>query len=369
MDQTECKECLVSLTEAKSIGVKHELTTISTRASNPNLKSLGNSLGKFENIKAVTDSNNIISYYIINYKGGGFLILSADKRVKPVLAYSNESSFPIDKIEYPEGIVDWLESSKKYVAKVRNSKSKLTSDDIELWSDCMISRVTKRPPLEDGECIGGCPNTSYTRGPLLKTEWAQGQGFNAQVPFTGCTGNAYDRALVGCVAVAMAQVMKYHQYPNTFNWNAMDNIYATAETARLMADIGASDGVNMTYGCIVSGAYSEDIAGALKRKYKYSSANFGDFNSATVKSEISNGRPVLLSGKNLSKKEGHAWVADGYRSDMIYSSDCNNSWTYLYLHMNWGWGGYSDGYYSFDNWTGGGSSFNDNKKMTYNIKP
>lgn len=344
------------------------MTTIPTRASNTKLKSLGNSLGKFENIKEVTDSNNVISYYIINYKGGGFLILSADKRARPVLAYSNENSFPIDNTEYPEGVVDWLESSKKYVAKVRESKAKLSSDDMELWSDCMISRVTKRPPV-DGECTGGCPNTSFTRGPLLKTEWSQGNGFNSQVPFTGCVNNAYNRALVGCVAVAMAQVMKYHQYPNTFNWNAMDNFSARDETARLMADIGAPDGVNMNYGCAASGAYSEDIAGVLKKKYKYSSATFSNYNPATVESEISAGRPVLLSGKNNALGAGHAWVADGYRRDKIFSSNCNNSWTYLYFHMNWGWGGSQDGYYSFDNWSAGTSSYNDDKKMTYNIKP
>ncbi|WP_410528214.1 C10 family peptidase [Sphingobacterium sp. ML3W] len=74
-----------------------------------------------------------------------------------------------------------------------------------------------------------------------------------------------------------------------------------------------------------------------------------------------------MSGKNNSS--GHAWVADGYQTDKIFSSNCNNSWTYLYFHMNWGWNGYLDGYYSFDNWTAGSSSYNDNKKMTYNIKP
>lgn len=83
----------------------------------------------------------------------------------------------------------------------------------------------------------------------------------------GCTGMPNGRMLTGCVATAMAEVMNYHHFPNTYNWATMGA--TQAETARLMRD--AANSVNMVYTCTGSGAYGTDIAPALINDFSYSS--------------------------------------------------------------------------------------------------
>lgn len=106
----------------------------------------------------------------------------------------------------------------------------------------------------------------------MQTTWGQGCGYNLELETLNCTlpcGKAY----TGCVATAMAQIMRYHQHPTSFSWNSMTNNSGNFPIALLMKDIGKN--VGMDYKC--DGSSSADtenvVANVFKSKYGYSSAN------------------------------------------------------------------------------------------------
>ncbi|MCP4551459.1 MAG: hypothetical protein GY834_05340, partial [Bacteroidetes bacterium] len=179
---------------------------------------------------------------------------------------------------------------------------------------------------------------------------------------------------------AMSQIMKFHEHPNSYNWDNMPDSWGTMETARLMRDV--ADAVSMDWSCDESGAKMSDAASAFSREFGYQNTSYSGFNSETVKQQIRWNRPAILSGYKekscfllwCSYKKGHAWVCDGYRSSTIYSEDCSMGWGYLYLHMNWGWGDSEsnrrlNGWYAYNNWNPGDTPYNHKKEMIYNIKP
>ncbi len=177
------------------------------------------------------------------------------------------------------------------------------------------------------------------------------------------------RAWTGCVATAMAQVMKHHKHPTNYNWSDMPNSYGNTYISSLMRDIG--DAVGMKYTCDASKAYADDIAPALKNTFGYNSASYADYDYNTVKSELNHSRPVILTGGRKTGgwifsqyEDGHAWVCDGYSLTVF---PCWGSM--LTFHMNWGWGGTYNGWYGFLNFNPGDYTFNYKRKMVYNIKP
>lgn len=161
----------------------------------------------------------------------------------------------------------------------------------------------------------------------------------------------------------MAQVMKYHEYPNDYNWDNMPNTEGTTSTSILMRDIG--DAVDMDFGCYGSGAEGNTIAPALKNNFDYSSyVSYSDYDGQKVVSDLSKERPVILLGDDGSSI-GHAWVCDGSRT---YHNECTGN-QFLDLYMNWGWDGDYNGWYDYNNFDPGGNNYNHNKKMVHKIIP
>lgn len=339
------------------------------------------SKGVFTKIKAIKelheipDENGNTSFYVINYESGGFVLLSSDKRIKPVLAYSDNGYFPINKETiYPSSLVSWLSGTKDKIKEVRNLNVIQSKEVKQSWSLQQIQNLVSRidEPI-DGT---SCENEYETVGPLLQTVWGQGTGYNNSTPVTGCTNYSNGHAPTGCVATAMAQIMKYHQSPSSYNWSLMPNTYGTNETSLLMRDVG--DAVNMDYGCNGSSASTEDeVASSFINDFNYSSASYSGYNSETVKQQLRWNRPVILrGGRNTGwwifnqYSDGHAWVCDGFRRSFIWSEDCSMAWGYLYLHMNWGWSSSSlNGWFAFNNWNPSTHTFNYSRGMVYNIKP
>lgn len=326
-----------------------------------------------EHITKIPDENGEIVYYIINYKNNGFIILSADRRINPVLAFSESSNFPMDLALYPDGIVDWLENTKNCIRDIRLKKVSQTSELKEAWQPSSIQQVlNNNEPIEEfPPNDGDCQNEIKIVGPLLTTSWNQVNGYNALVPLE--CGN--EKAPAGCVAIAMAQVMKYHRFPNTYNWDAMANHYATMETAKLIRDIG--NAVDMKYGCDGSGAKTKkEVASSLVHDFGYSNAKYADYNYDMVKQQINSKQPVILRGGRKkgwwifgTYADGHAWVCDGYKSVLIYDKRCIGYGS-LYLHMNWGWQREElNGWYSVSNWNPDNSTYNYGRGMVYDIKP
>lgn len=295
--------------------------------------------------KSVADE----AYYIYNRKGGGFVIVSGDDRIAPILGYSEEDSFPTKDI--PVGLQGWMNTYTEHISAL------LASGDIIQSSLVMNQKGSLYP-------------TSVA--PFILTTWNQDEPYNNYCPvYQSGTGDI--KSLVGCVGTAMAQVMKYYNYPTkgtgsnsytshtrslnasanfgetTYDWSNMLNNYASGSytednrnaVATLMYHCGVS--VNMDY-CNddqgTSSAVAHDIVNSLVKNFGYD-ANIStltrDYFStgewmSIIKSELSLLRPIIYSGFSTNSN-GHTFIIDGYDKNDL-------------LHVNWGYGGRFDGYFN-----------------------
>jgi hypothetical protein len=296
----------------------------------------------------------------------GFVVMSADDCAKPILGYSLTDKFVVE--EMPENLRWWLQQySDEIQWAIENN---ILSDN---------STATEWLDLKEGNASKDTPTVVV--GPLLETQWNQDSPYNMYCP---------SGTVTGCVATAMAQVMKYWNYPEqgqgshtnennsaqtinfgetTYDWANMTNIYGSSSTdaqkqavATLMYHCGVS--VDMEYG-ESSGAISAKVPIALVEYFKYSpSASYklkesytNDQWIALLQSELDENRPVFYAGryiKNNGEGGGHAFVCDGYRSDN-------------YFHFNWGWGGYQNNKYWAIGALNPGSGGTGSGSGTYNL--
>ena len=295
---------------------------------------------EFVDLSRSTDYSNL---YVFS-TDDSFVIVSADDRVMPILAYSDEYPFVVE--DMPDNVSYWMSSLEAKIQYAIDNDIAASKETASEWDS--LKRGVKP---ED--------KNRKTVAPLVRTQW------NQNVPYMNmCPGGS----VAGCVAVAMAQVMKYWECPrqgegshsyeendygtitvnfaNTiYDW---DNMIASPDAsstqaqqnavATLMYHCGVS--VDMNYSPQGSGAYPSDIEYALETYFGYDTelheANKEDYTDTQwinlLKTELNAARPVLYSGWDVNNA-GHCFVCDGY--------DENNN-----FHFNWGWGGYCDGYYA-----------------------
>lgn len=266
--------------------------------------------------------------YIVNYESKGFSIISADKRVYPILGFSDEGEFSLDNA--PEVVTLWLEWVSEHITRCRNQNFQPDPMITSMWN----SAECPEKPLKMVNCDDPDHTSQIVKGPYLKTSWNQRNNYNKYCP-TNCP--------VGCTAVAIGQIMRFWEYPKSYNWAAMSFNNATDVTARFLAELGNKDHLNMDYTPNGSSARNTVLDNVL-RGYGYN-ASREKYNYAKVKSEIFSGRPVILSGVNQVSGSGHAWVCDGIQ---IYNS---TMYSYSMLHMNFGNSEKYNGYYQLDNWS------------------
>jgi hypothetical protein len=280
-------------------------------------------------------------YYVFNLgQDEGFVVVSGDDRIVPILGYADSGSICDENM--PDGLLCLLDDYAKQIKMLDSQQA--TAANI----------------------ISGASQTRQTISPLIKTKWNQSEPFNNNCPLL----NETTRAVTGCVATAMAQVMYYHQWPKdetaaipgfinknqkietvntttsqglnptTFKWDKMTlsgsgSDDAEEAVAELMQYCGWS--LCMYYGTS-SSAFSVSVAEALTKYFGYDSGVHIAFRRNysyidwidLIYSELAAKRPVHLGGQ--SSGGGHAFVCDGYQGDD-------------YFHINWGWGGKSDGYF------------------------
>lgn len=228
-----CKEEeLIQINSNNDFFITEELasqicTNLSFTTGEISLKSANEYSKKIKSIVPAPGKDNKTVFYIINYENGGFVILTADKRVKPIAAFSETGEFSTDAESYNGGLVSWLFLLKENVEKVREKNQLSINQPLQEW-DNLISPMVIQPPTE-------CEEYSTTVGPLLSTSWNQGCGYNKFLPYSPCIQCFH--VVSGCVTVAMAQVMRYHQYPNTFLWSSMSNTYGNDYVAHLYEDL------------------------------------------------------------------------------------------------------------------------------------
>ena len=325
------------------------------------------------------DQSPVVYFYIFNTIAvQGFVIVSADDNVSPILAYSNESNFTSNDI--PVNVAEWLKGYKIQISSIIEKKITATVEINKSWESLLA-----------GNTISS--RGSRSKNPLLKTTWNQYPYYNDLCPYEPA---AQERTVTGCVATAMAQVMKYHNWPKTgngfhsyssnhygtlsanfgstkYNWDSMPNNLSKANIpiATLMYHCGVS--ANMNYGTLNaggSGAYVISNSSnntncaeyALKTYFGYSPKLKGikrdGYTDAQwlslIENELNNDRPVIYVGYGTTG--GHCFVADGFDADDK-------------MHFNWGWGGYVNGYFSVNAITPDGKEFNKSQQALIGITP
>ena len=333
-----------------------------------------------------TESDGIVDFYVFNISPlNGFVIVSATNNVTPILAYSTESNF---NSSFPDiGIKDWIQYAAASIHKTILQNIQASTRSSGLWNSYIQNQT---------------PGTLKSTGvnPMLTTTWNQDPYYNMLCPYD----NTY-QSITGCVATGMAQIMKYWSYPlhgySSFtyidsvskgfannigtlsaNFGATQYLWANMPTqlngstsatddsavARLMYDCGV--GVGMDYGSGESSAYF-DYPGhacainAFKEYFDYDSltlqyVQMSGYDSAAwmslIENELNSGRPVFYTGQDTARGVGHAWVCDGY--------DVNEM-----LHMNWGWGGYDNGYFLISDLDAGGYNLTAEQGAIIGIQP
>lgn len=300
---------------------------------------------KVRKLRGLTADTLDLYYVFDRGQDEGFVIVSGDDQTVPVLGYTDHGHF--DYAQMPENMRFWLRGYENELEAIRSSAPPIVGANI---------------PIHDPVAT------------LCTSKWNQGDPYNQSCPMYFNLG----RSVTGCVATAMAQVLYYNRAksvtetqaeipayedwaanPSTgekmwveavpanspIDWDNMTDTYsssATAKQKKAVADLmwycGAS--VQMGYTNSSSGANSWRVADALRNYFGYGeSVQYHYFESeglneiqwdAMIYNEVSNSRPIYLSGANSSG--GHAFVCDGYDGNQCY-------------HINWGWGGSSDGYY------------------------
>jgi len=304
----------------------------------------------------------------------GFVVMAADDCVQPILGYSLTGSFITDNM--PDNVRDWFQGYNDEIQYAVKNQMRASTETIQLWKD-----------LAEGK--GNVAKTTTVVAPLIQTKWNQNEYYNNLCPEV--IGGPNGRAYTGCTATAMAQIMKYYNYPargisshsyewngqilsvdfgaTIYDWNNMTNYYyyyyddngtfhwisenSTEQeilaVATLMYHCGVS--TNMNYSGSGSGASLLNAANALKNYFNYSSttefkhkSNYEDTEWKTmVKNELNANRPLEYAGYNPNGVGGHAFVCDGYDN-----AD--------YFHFNWGWAGHYNGYFSLNNLDTGANS-------------
>ncbi|MBB2147128.1 hypothetical protein GM921_16610 [Pedobacter sp. LMG 31464] len=333
-----------------------------------------------KNLVSIKAKDNTNAFYIINYEGGGFSIVSADKRTPNILAYSDKNNFRTDTV--PSGLDEWLNTTKLKIEEVRDKKIKYTGQD-KLDYFAKASNLLPNIAPIDTTCTGYYEEV----GPLLQTQWSQGNGYNNLMPSLSC-GPA-GRAWTGCVATAMAQIIRYHQYPtNWYNYNIMQNTlyswdYTSAganEIAAIMQNASAS--VGASYDCSGTGANLSSVPNSFINTFGYANTaqylTYGSGSYVTVQNELKASRPIIMGGGTQGNWlifpiyiKGHAWVVDGFHEGFVCGPEggYTGASTFLYFHMNWGWGGSYDGWYGLHDFTPGISSYNYENRMIIGIHP
>jgi hypothetical protein len=367
---------------------------------------------QIDSVETFTDANSQPIYHVVYLSPNGFVIIPADDEVEPVICFAQAGSFdpspdnPLGALVSRE-LPGRINAARTIQKMVRSGKAiqSFTQQEMGIkhsgekafgkWSKLLNAADSCEVQAMS---IGGISDVRVS--PLLQSKWSQttvcsNACYNYYVPpYSEGSASNYP---CGCVATAMAQYMRFWQYPATavgtgcfsvsvdgvsqslclrggdgaggaYNWAQMTLVPDCSTTLTQRQAVGALTydagvAVHMQYAASASGAYMSYVNYALINTFHYSNAVYGSngtSNLGTVLNTMINpnldwGNPVLLG--ITGSGGGHAIVADGYG----YNSDT------LYHHLNLGWAGTSDAWYNLPNIDSSPYSFNVVDGAIYNI--
>lgn len=306
-------------------------------------------------------------FYIVAFEPIGFVLVAADDRSQPILAFSSDSAFPHDDI--PESIEYFLSAYSKGMSEVRRHPQWSKDPNWEKIASMNFAHYESRSGVE----------------PMIQTLWSQRWPYHILCPED--PGSPGGRVRVGTMATAMGQIMKKWNYPHrgqgsnsynasgygeqsanfgatVYNWQDMPDSVSTENlsVATLLYHCGVA--VNMRYGTDFSIADTDDARDALVNHFRYHEdaehliyAGFEGGMDAwrnRLREELDMGRPLIYHAISYVRNDG--FIFDGYQSD-------------YYFHINWGWGGDRNGYYLLDRINPGTANYFTDYEAIVNIYP
>ena len=308
--------------------------------------------------------------YAFNVEGGGYVIASGDSRTLPVLGYSDSGS--IDWDQMPENMRAWLKQYDDAIATLGERTDFVDGNLVTAESEQPVVRRAARVAIE----------------PLIKTRWDQDKSpYNDMCPLYAGHNPEWQgqRCTVGCVAVALAQILNYWQWPKSlpgglpayevedetydenYTWHIDALPPVTFDWENMLDEYAPYNNLTNTYGLLGTEVQQQAVATLMRYcsqaiESRYSPAGTGGnyfysrnvfvnhfgYAAATyvrprqlfgidewetmVYAELAARRPLMYAGESPSGP-GHAFVCDGYDGNGLF-------------HFNWGWQGRFDGYYS-----------------------
>lgn len=337
---------------------------------------------RYTGLTDITAQTPFQEFYVFTLGGEkGYILVSADDCVMPVLGYSESSPFKVEGM--PTHVMEWLQMYDNQIAFYREKVGRLDyggSREVENSWRNLSSGIILDDPLPTAV------------SPMLTTTWNQSPYYNNMCP-QDASGT---RSVTGCAATACAQIMKKWNHPTTgysmhgytpdgygyqsvnygsatYDWGSMPNALTSSSStvqvnavAKLMYHIGVA--IEMNYSASGSGGATSSwgdvdnasVENALVYYFKYKptchSVYRGEFSddewAAMLRAELDANRPLLYTGYDTSG--GHAFVFDGYDNQGNF-------------HVNWGWGGSNDGYYTIGQLSPGAGGAGGNATYTFNL--
>lgn len=364
----------VDIETARKVGAKFLNTNTTTRVAND---------ADLQCVKVYRMENGTAAFYVFN-TSTGYVMVSADNLAVPILGYSEKE--PFDENNMPDAMENYLQGFVEQIQYAVTHPFEADQKTVHQWE--LVRTVGRIKDQRNDKVVQ----------PLVSAHWGQGCYYNDLCPID--MQGPCNHALVGCVAVAMGQIMHYWGYPTTgngshsykpidpttfgpsfypdqmvdfgasiYNWESMpDTLNENSEhveieaVATMLWHCGVS--VEMMYGANSSGAYSNDVPYALQHYFMYSPDMHGiyrnDYSSEQwveqIKTYLDLNQPVYYSGSDVLGHGGHAFVCDGY--------DEND-----FLHFNWGWYGNLNDYFADGALNVSNYQFNNNNFAIINIHP
>jgi len=290
-----------------------------------------------------------IYYYVFHFNTGGFVMISAEDCLKPVLGYSFDSEYKTE--DQPLNIKFWMGQYRDQISYARQNNLKSTDKASRQWDYYLTTDAS------DFNTFQKSKGTGY----LMTTIWNQSWPYNALCPI-GEGG----QAVSGCVGTGYAQCLYYWRFPEHgtgthcythdlygqlcadfgstyYRWNEMTDDPRINDTAvgELIYHVGVA--LDMNYGPESSGTwmYPEQMENHFNVSSDLQWVDRDSYSDSQWKNLIMQQLDLghVLPHVGYSDNGGHLWVCDGYQDEDYY-------------HMNWGWGGSQDGFFTLDNLQG-----------------
>lgn len=329
--------------------------------------------------------------YVLNLRNDrGCVLVSGDKRLPDIVAYLPQGHLDLKALPKHSGVSLFLESYPKYYGAKLQKVAPPKPDPRDYYSRPISSMKCKREEFRDvlrtGEWVDACPI-------LCPVMWGQNEPYNFRAPFVSVS----DQAIAGCTAVAMAQLMASHKYPQSpmgkyIQWDLLcrypkakllykheknvDSVLAYVDQVSYLLRI-TGNLLGNQWGKNSTGAYTWNIPNLLKSLGYTQTSEESPYSLAGIISSLDKGASVIMSGAN--QRTAHAWLCDGYKKRTLlvrrgYHELCREVFyrggkeieppiwvraehserivyepdreeTEYLLHYNWGWDGDLDGYF------------------------